>query len=185
MLLEQFHRQVVLAAVADRSIEHRRFGAARQLDEFLQCFGRHRRIYSKHELVRRQTRNRHQVLERIERHPAVDVRVAHEHVVGAMEQRVAVRRGMRRDIACEIAARARPVLDDDGLSQPHGQRLPIKPSDEVHRPARRIGNNDPDRTVGPGLRECSACQRGENERGRENASDHGRPLRSRERRRPV
>ena len=158
---EHFHRQMVVAAVADRRIEQRRLARPRQLDELAQAVRRRRRIHRQHDLVRDQARHRHHLLERIERHPrAIDMRIADEDILGAVQQRVAVGRGLG-GVARQIAAGAGLVLDHDRLAETRRQSLRINPGDDVNRPARRESHHQPDRPVGIALRGRGHSQRGQ------------------------
>ena len=79
----------------------------------------------------------------------VNVRIAHEHVVGAVQQRVAVGRGVGDDLGGEIAARARPILDDDRLTEANRQRLRVKPA-RSGPPRRRADSRPPAGSAGSG-----------------------------------
>ena len=90
-LLENFHRQVMLAAIAARRIRQRRRRAARVLDELLEIPYWKRRIDREHELVRRYRSHRHEILEGVERHLRVQMRIDRHQAVLTEQQRVPVR----------------------------------------------------------------------------------------------
>ena len=99
------------------------------------------------------------------------MRIADEHVFGAVQQRVAVGRSLRHQIGREIAAGAGLVLDHDGLAETNRQPLTVKPRDDVDRAARRIADDQPDRPVGVGLRLCERrTKRGRNQQGHGDAA---------------
>ena len=88
--LQHLHHQVMLAAVADRAVGERRIRAARVLDELLQRLHRQRRIHGEHHLRVDQARHRREVLQRVERQIAIEVRADDDLRVGGEEQRLAV-----------------------------------------------------------------------------------------------
>ena len=53
----------------------------------------------------------------IKRHTRVEVRIDHKQAVGREQKRVPVRRRFRDKLADEIAARARLILNHDGLAE--------------------------------------------------------------------
>ena len=67
-LLQHFHRQVMLAAVAAGCVGQRRRDPARIVDELLERVHRQRWVDGEHELIRRERRDRREVLQRVERH---------------------------------------------------------------------------------------------------------------------
>ena len=123
-LLQYFHRQMVLAAVAAGSVRKRRRRTARVLDEFLEIAHRQRRIDREHELIRDQGRDRSEILQRIERHLRVQVRIDRDQAVLAQQQRVAVGRRLRDHVAGDVAVGARMILDDDRRAEQLGKLLP-------------------------------------------------------------
>src|SRR5215831_12251146 len=173
LLLEQLHGEVMLAAVADGGVEQGRPRAARQCDEGAEIRDRgERRIGRQNELVGHQARHRQQVLERVDRHLGVEVRIDCEQRTRPQQQRIAVRRCMRGEVAGEIAVRARPVLHHDRLAEARAQRLTQRAGDEVGRAARRERHQQADRPRGIGLRRRSA--REHREHSREHEADQAR-----------
>src|SRR5262245_43545220 len=107
--LEHFHYQMVLAAVADRSIGERRIRLARLLDEFLQRLRRYGWADDQQHLRVDQCRDGCQILQRVERHLRVEMRADHDLGVGAQEKGVAVWRSLCGELRGEIAVGARAV----------------------------------------------------------------------------
>ena len=72
------------------------------------------------------------------------------------EQRIAVRRCADRGFDRDIAAGARPVVDDDLLTEPLGEPLRHHPRCNVGRTPSRKPNDQAHRSRGVGLRCCGA-----------------------------
>jgi hypothetical protein len=70
-------------------------------------------------LVRDQGRDRREILQRIERHLRVQVRIDRDQAVLAQQQRVTVGRRLRDQVAGDVAVGARMIVDDDR----HGENL--------------------------------------------------------------
>jgi hypothetical protein len=71
------------------------------------------------------------------------------------QERVAVGLALRHRAGRDQAAGARHVLDHDALRQLPGQAVGEETRHQVDAAARRRGDEQPDRTVGPrGLRRC-------------------------------
>ena len=78
-----------------------------------------------------------------------------------LEQRVAVRRGLHHGLGPDIAAGARPVLDDDRLTEPLRQPLRHQTGQDVGPAAGGEADDDAHRLRRVGLRDCSPRQRRE------------------------
>ncbi len=89
-------------------------------DEFLKVVRGDLRIDRQHKRVRLDGCDRDDVFQRIERHLGEEMGIDGEQVVGADQQAVAVRRGMRDQFAGDIAAGAGLVFDHDRLAEPDG-----------------------------------------------------------------
>jgi hypothetical protein len=63
----------------------------------------------------------------------------------ADQQRVAVRRGLRRGLEGDVAVRARPVLHDEALAERLGELRRDDARDDVGGAARPVGHQDPHR----------------------------------------
>ncbi len=124
-------------------------------------------------LVRHQARDRQEILEGIDRHPGVEVRIDREQRAWPQQQRIAVGRRARGELARQVAVRAGPVLHHDRLTKARGQRLPHHAGDEVGGAARRIRHQQPDRPRRIGLRACGARER--RDRGRKDQRNEGQP----------
>ncbi len=147
-LLQYFHRQMVLAPVAARRVGQRRRGASRIFDELLEVAHGQRRIDRKHELIRRDGRDRGEILQRVERHLGVEVRIDRDQAVLAEEQRVAVGRRLRDHVAGDVAVGAGMVLDHDRLVEKLGEFLSDHARDDVGGAAGRDRHDELDRARG-------------------------------------
>jgi hypothetical protein len=97
-------------------------------------------------------RHRHEVGERIEGQPGIEIRAHHQRCV-AHQQRVAVGLGPGHDLGADDAARARPVVDHHLLPEGLTEMLADKPGHDVeHAGAGREGHDDAQRTAGIVLR---------------------------------
>ena len=144
-LLEHFHHELVLAAIAAGGVGDRRLGLARIVDEFLEGFDRHLRIDRQHELVGSDARDRQQVLERIKTQPRVDMRIDGDAAVRAKEQRIAVGRGLGGLGGGDVAVGAGAVLDHHRPAAGFLQILCDQPRRRVGRAARRDRHQQLDR----------------------------------------
>jgi len=80
-------------------------------------------------------------------------------VVSAVERhqhRVAIGRRLRDEVGGRSAAGGWSIVDDDWLAQPVLELVADDSSEHVDRAARRRGDDELDRAVGPGLRERGA-----------------------------
>ena len=98
----------------------------RQRHEFGDGLRRHRRVRRQHERDFRQHRDRREILDRVERHRLVEADIDRQRAGRAQSDRVAVGRRLGDEVEPDIAARTRPVVDDEGLAelvaQPHRHR---------------------------------------------------------------
>src|SRR6516165_3323658 len=162
----------MLAAVADGGVEQRRPRVARHCDKAAEIRHRgERRIGRQNELVRHQARHRQQILERIDRHLGVEVRIDCEQRARAQQQRIAVGRCMRGEFAGQVTVRARPVLHHDRLTQARAQWLAECAGNEIGRASRGKRHQQPDRPSGKRLRRRGA--RKHREDGRKREADKG------------
>jgi hypothetical protein len=173
-LLEHLHGQMMLAAVADRAIEQGRLGGAGKLDEGAEIDRPELGIGRQQQRIRHQARDRGQVLERIDRHLGIEVRIDAEQRARPHQQGVAVRIGAGHQLAGEIAVRARPILHHDRLAEACRQRHTHGARHQIAGAARRIHHQEPDRPIGEGLREGRTRERGariRDHQGRQNEAD--------------
>ena len=106
-------------------------------DEFGNSFCRDCRIDHHNEGAKAYAGDRHNVTDEIESEVVVNRRI--ERVRGSnQEQRIAVRRCGRDDFSADIAACARPVIDDDRSAEPLRKRCTYKARDNVGRETGRI-----------------------------------------------
>ena len=144
-LLEHFDAELMLAAVAARGIGERRLLLARIFDELRHRLDRQAWIDRQEELVRRHARDRQQVLEHVDRHRRIDMRIDGDQAVGGHDQRVAVGLGVGGHFSGDIAVGAGAVLDEERLPHRLGQALRQEPRGDVGRPARRDRHQHLDR----------------------------------------
>ena len=147
-LLEHLDAELVLAAVAARSVGERRLCLARILDELRKGVHRERRIDREEELVGRHARDRHQVPEWIEAHLGIDVRVDGDQAVGTEQQGVAIGRRLRHLVAGDVAVGAGAVFHHHRLAQALGELLRQQAGGDVGGAARRDRHHDLDRILG-------------------------------------
>jgi hypothetical protein len=117
------------------------------LDEFLERLDRKRRVDREEELIAGDARYRDEVLERVERHLRVDVRIDGDQAVRPEQQRVPVRRGFGGRVAGDVAVGPGPVLDHHGPPQSFGKPLGNQPRGNVGRASRRDRDQDADRRL--------------------------------------
>jgi hypothetical protein len=103
--------------------------------------------------VRAGVGNGREVLHRVERRIFVEKDVAGHDGVGADHQRVAVGRRARHIGGGDIAAHARPVVDDDGLAPRGVEPFGHGAREQIAGRARRIADHDGDRPRGIILRQ--------------------------------
>ena len=165
--LEQFAEDVGRGPVALRGhVELARIGF-RIGDELGNGFGGDRWIDDHDKESARDSCDRRNVPNEIE----IEVRV--ERGVDGVcrrcpKQRVAIRRRLHNDFGADIAAGARPVLNDELLAEPLRQSLTDQARDNVRPDARRKADDDADRPRRIGLRprhagngwkrDCACCQ---------------------------
>ena len=89
------------------------------------------------------------------------------------QQRVAVGLRLGGGLGADVAARARPVVDDDALAEPLRQRLRDDARRGVDAAARRPGHDQPDRLVRVVLRLAQARRRRQQRRGPTDSHFHG------------
>ena len=156
--LEQFARQMRARAVAHRA-EGQAPGLAFAIATTSPRLVR-REILSHHQHMRHRgdAGDRREILHRIER-PALDqALVGGMGLVGAEDQRVAVRLGARHRAGADDARRAGAVLDHDRLLEVGRRLLRDQPRQRVDRPAGRVGHDDGDGAARKGLRAGAATE---------------------------
>ena len=131
-------------------------------DEFRNGRDRNRQIHLEHERHARGAADRHEVAEKIDTELVVE-RVVDRMRRNRLEQCVAVRRRFRGRFGADIAAGARPVLDDKGLPHPLRQPLRHQPGKDVGAAAGGEADDDAHRLRGIGL--CESYARCDRERG--------------------
>jgi hypothetical protein len=146
--LEHFHNQMMLAAVADRSIGERRVRAAGKCYEVLEGFYRQSGVDSEQHLGIDQARDRQQVLQRIERHFRVKMRADDDLRVRAEQQCVAIGRRFGYGLHGDVAVGPGTVLDDHRLAERLAKLRREQPRDGIGCSAGRIGHEEPDRPCG-------------------------------------
>ena len=104
--------------------------------------------------------DRHDVGREIEIKPVVERGVDGVRRVDE-EQRVAVGRGLGDRFRRDVAARARTVLDDEGLAEPLGEPFAEQTRQDVIGPACREADHEAHRLVGVGLRQREARSDGQ------------------------
>jgi hypothetical protein len=145
-LLQDFHGQVVVAAVADRSVEQSRAGLSGKLDEGGKVFDRNGLgVHRQDELIADRSDHRDHVLHHVHACRAVDVRIDDRQAVIGVKQRVAVGSGLRHDLGRDVAVRPRPIVDHDALPEADTERLANRPCDEIGRASGRITDHEMDR----------------------------------------
>ena len=116
-LLEQFHGQVVLAAVSGGAVEHRRIGSLGVRDEFRHGFCRDRWTHHQFKGLFGNGRHTHQIGERVEAHFGIDMRIDRDLGVGAQKQGVSIGTRSGHQFAGDVAVRSRTVFNHHRL--PH------------------------------------------------------------------
>ena len=124
----------------------------------LKFVGLERRVLSQEQRVRDQRCHRQEVLERIDRHFGVEMRVDPEQRARSQQQRIAVRRRVGGDIADKVAVGARPVLHHDGLAEPNRERLSDRARHQIACASRRERDQEPNGSVGIALRQRTRCE---------------------------
>ena len=92
--------------------------------------------------------DRIEIVHRIESDLGVEADIGGEDGVVAEKERIAVRRRMRDQLAGDIAAGTRTVIDDDRLSEQAGELIGDDARQDVARAAGRKADDDGDRPVG-------------------------------------
>ena len=133
--LEQLHREVRGAAVADAAIVELTLLLFRNANEVGQGRGAELRIDDQHVGRGRDQRHRCQFLQRVVVETLAEQRRGHERPLDREQQGVAVGLGLRDDTGAEVAAGPRSVVDDDRLSERLAERLGDQAGDEVGRAA--------------------------------------------------
>jgi hypothetical protein len=151
LLVEQLGRHIARGRIAGRA-ECQAFGLAfGERDQLLQVIGRDRRM--RHQQVGNdaEKRNRRQILGKVE----IRFGLCRIERVGDRrhEQRVAVGRGARHRIGCDHAAVARPVFDNEGLTETDFHPLADQPGKDIRGRARSKSDHDLDRMGRIGLRQ--------------------------------
>ena len=159
---EHFHGEMMLAAVADRSVGERRLGAARVLQEIQQVLHRQRGVAREHHLGRDERGYGREILQRIDRQVRVQMRADDDLAVLPQEQRVSVGRGPCGEFAREVAVGARAILDHhrlpERLAEPGGDHA----GNRIGGTARRIGHEQANRPARV-LRPSRCCTQGQKE----------------------
>ena len=154
LLVEQGRGQVhrgAVAAMADRQALRLRLGLRDEV-----CDRGNRRLLRgyQHERDFRQQRDWRKILDRIERHRrAVEVGIDGQHAGRGHAERVAIRGCLRHGPDPDIAARARPVLDDDRLLQRFRQQRLQGADHDIGTAAGWKRHDDLDRLI----RICVCC----------------------------
>jgi hypothetical protein len=110
-------------------------------------------------------------LERVVRQLGVEVLVDDQRRRRRREQRVAVGIGLVGGLAADVAARARAVFDDDGLSPFARQELGHDARHGIGGPAGREWHDDLDRAAGIILRRTCSGQRDHRHQRRRNTDE--------------
>ena len=148
--LQHLHRHVHRAVVARAAVGVRAGLAARVGDEFGKRLPGRLGAHDQHGRIGSEARHRLELLHLVGG-LAVEQLVRlrqHRDRRQAEQQRVAVGRRARRDADAGRAARARLVLDDDGLLQLASERFGDRPRDRVRDAAGRERHDHRDRPVG-------------------------------------
>ena len=120
-------------------------------DEFRNAHGRHRRVDHHDGRIARQARDGREVAAKHEVEPLVERRIDDVRS-NDDEERMAVRSGARDRFDRDIAAAARPVLDNERPAEPVGEPWRDQARDNVDTAAGRTGYNQPHRPRRIGLR---------------------------------
>ncbi|MNS76741.1 hypothetical protein D3C72_1102970 [compost metagenome] len=135
------HGAGAVAGEAGLALARLQFG-----DEALEVLGREVRGRDEHHARARHRADGHHVLQRIEGH-LHDLRRLGQHVARGHHDGVAVGRRLQHGLQADGAARAGAVLDDHGAADVQRHLLPDDAGDDVHRAARRRGNDELDGLV--------------------------------------
>ena len=161
----------MLAAVAYGGIEQRRSAASRERNEACEIGNAgKRRVCGKEKLVGDDARDWQQILERVDGHLCVEMRIDGQQRARRQQQRRPVGGCVRSQLAGEVAVRAAPVLHHDRLPQPRGERLRNQARDEVGRTAGRKRQQQLERPRRVGLPQRRRGQVGE-QNDREQSAD--------------
>ncbi len=122
-------------------------------NELLHGVGRHRRIDDEHIGDARDEDHRDEVLDVVVRHLRIQARIDRVRADRAHFERVAVGRRLGDEFRADVAARARPIVDDDALAPGFGEVLRDLAGENVGGAARRKRHDEADRLrrIGGGL----------------------------------
>ena len=127
-------------------------------DELGNRLGRNRWIHLHDVGHAHDARDRRDVAKKIEIELVIERRVDRVHRADH-EERIAVRRRLHDRLGADIAASARPVLNDEGLAEPLRQPLPYQAREDVVRATSRKGGDQAHRPGRIGLRVCEVSIR--------------------------
>ncbi|MNV49921.1 hypothetical protein D3C71_1418950 [compost metagenome] len=148
--LQVFHHHLLERALPRAAVAQAFGGGAQRLHHLVNI--RLRQVLACHQDQRRREHQGHRIeIIRAIAQVAIQQRLQDHVVDAAGQQRRAVRLGLRHAARADGAAGTTHVLDDDRLAQPFAQLRGNRPHHGVDRPARREGDDDGDRPVGPGL----------------------------------
>ena len=134
----------------------------RQGGELARGIDLHRGVHHQHGRVEHRHADRREILDRVVGQVAAQGRVDRDRAHRGEEQGVAVGVGLGHVLGRDRAVRARPVLDDDGLSEQRSQPLGEQARDEIGGAAGGERDHELDRPVGIVLRPRAArCRYGE------------------------
>ena len=153
------HRKMRQRARPRRAVAEGAGLLLRQRLEFLEGLGRH--LGRERDHLRRvaDRRDRHQILQRVERHRLLDEGIDDEIAVEREAERGAVGRGLGDRIHAERAGRAGAVLDHRLLAGGAGDVLGQEPRAEVADAAGGEAGDDAHGLARPVLRRCGAGSR--------------------------
>ena len=119
---------------------------ARDLDEFLDSAGRHRRMNQRDALIPDREADASEILQRVPAGVLVERRVDQRGRAGD-QPRVAVGFAARHRCCADVAVAARPCFDDDGLFPVAADLFGHGARDDVDDAAGGVGHDDADRAV--------------------------------------
>ena len=134
----------------------------RQGGELARGLDLHRRVHHQHGRVEHRHADRREILDRVVAQVAAQCRIDRDRAHRGEEQGVAVGVRLGDVFGRDRAVRARPVLDDDGLSEQSSEPLGEEARDEIGGAAGGEGDHELDRPVGIVLRlRAARCRQGE------------------------
>ena len=157
-LLEQLERQVARAAVAGRAVAELARTGARRLQEVGEGLEVGRRMGGEHVRRIHRQRDRREIALGIERHFLEQAGVDQQRIVPDHE-RVAVGLGLGDRAGGDVAAAARPVVDDHPVRPTLAQPLRQDAGERIEAAARCRGHHDAHRPRGIVLRLARASGR--------------------------